>query len=226
MVNKQTEKKFWNLIKDTNAIKEGHFYYTPNYHTKYYVDTEIIFQNPRYVEMVVNRIHEYFSNEDIDYIITPNYRSGYILAHNVGEIFNAHVVLLKRVNRNINFPPEFDIKGNVLIVDDGINTGNSLKQLLSITRHPRISIAGVGIFINRYPGNLEKDFGSLVKPVFSLKKKPFELINVNETTCELCKEYVQLKKALSEKALNESEKESLLLKFQKLEPRLAYGDIE
>lgn len=226
MVNKQTERIFWNLIKDTSAIKEGHFCYTPNYHTKYYIDTEIIFQDPRYVEMVVKRIHEYFSNEHIDYIITPNFRSGYILAHNVGEIFNADVILLKRVDRNINFPPEFDIKGNVLIVDDGINTGNSLKQLLSITRHPEISIAGVGIFINRYPGDLEKDFGGLIKSVFSLKEKPFELINVNENTCELCEEYVQVKKALSGKALNESEKESLLLKFQKLEPRSAYGDIE
>lgn len=225
MVKNKIEKKFWKIIVDTHSIREGHFYYKANFHTQYYIDTFLIFQYSNYVEMVVKELYSYFSDKDIDYIITPNYRSGAILAHNMGEKFNAKVETIRREHGIVNIPPDLNINGNVLIIDDGINTGNSLKQLLNISRNARISIEGIGIFIDRYIGNLEKDFNGLVRSIVTLRGTPYEIVNIDEKPCKLCKEYIRVKKALSgAKDLNS--KKDLLRKMKKLELRCVYGDID
>jgi orotate phosphoribosyltransferase len=226
-----SDEIFRRIILDNDAIKDGHFYYTHNYHSKYFIDTNMIFQHPDFVEKVVNNLDEKLQNDEIDYVITANFQGGNILAHNIAEMHNAKVVLINRINGNVIIPSKLNIKGNVLIVDDGINTGNSLKQLLSITRNSAISISGIGIFIDRYPGDLKKDFGGLVRAVISFKKEPYNIINVYEENCSLCERYNEImeKKAQANKEfmkMTKEEKEELMIELDRLELKSVYSDVD
>lgn len=225
MINYNVDSEFWNIILECNAIREGHFYYTWEYHTKYYIDTDMLFQWPENVEKVGDVLYKIFSNKkNIDYILTPNYRGGLLLAHNIGERFNTPVILLPRNKGIINFPIERDIKGKAVIIDDGINTGNSIKQLLKISQNFGIEIIGVGIFIDRYVKDLEKSFLGLVKSVITLPKE-YSLLNITEKSCPLCQKYKNIVEEL-ETTDNETKRKELLGKKKDFELKSAYGDIE
>lgn len=220
---KNTEKKFFKLIVDTDALVKGHFYFTGDYHAQYYIDTEQIFQYPKYVEMVCKELYRHFSNKYVDYILTPNYRGGAILAHNLGESFNAKVMVLRRERGIISTYPPLEINGNILIVDDGINTAGSLNQILNILTAYDVSLVGIGVFINRYPGKLEGDLKNLVTSIINLNKEPYNLVPSSD--CELCKRDFYLKKEL----LNTTDyykKRELLYHIKELELKCAYGDID
>ena len=50
------EKSIIEKILSSGAIKEGHFFYTPNIHTNFYIDTNILFQNPDYVMEIAQQL--------------------------------------------------------------------------------------------------------------------------------------------------------------------------
>lgn len=221
MVN---ERIIWETIKANSAIIEGHFFYPNEFHSQYFIDTNILFQYPSFVETVVEGLDEKLHLEDIDYVVTPNYQGGHILAHYFADRYNAEVKLFNRKDGIIRFPPRLNIKGDILIVDDGINTGNSLIQLLRITRDPNVSIKGIGVLINRYPGDLENDFKGLAKYILSLTKEPYNLIDLRKKDCHLCSEYNKLKSMMNSELARDI-RETLQGKLNELEIRPIYSDL-
>ncbi len=226
MVNGVNNSRFFDMIVDTNSLLEGHFYYTGEYHTRYCIDTDLIFQHPKYVDQVGEALYELFkSSGDIKYVITPNYRGGILLAHNVAERFNAKVILLGRERGIINISPEMEISGKGLIIDDLINTGDSLKQLLKLLSSAGVDYIGAGIFVDRYVGNLEMDFRGLVKALLHLKQEAYEIIDTTRVPCRLCQEFKRVAHALESETDDEARKDLVRLK-NIYEVRCAYGDAQ
>ncbi len=224
MVVNSTNKKFLKIIYEANAVIEGHFIYTNNYHSGIFIDTDLIFQYPYYVEMIIVDLYQFFKDQKVDYIISPNYRSGAILAHNLGEKFNSKVMIIRRERGFVDTTSVENIKGNVLIVDDGINTGNTVTQILRITRNQDVKIVGMGFFINRYINDLGKDFRNIqVESILSLNEPRYKL--VEKEKCNLCKEYRKIKEELKNRDMNDNMRKTLLGKKNKLKIKPAYGDI-
>jgi len=216
--------KLWNTIVQSKAIVEAHFYYDSNYHTPYYVDTDLFFEDPARVERVAAIMYKNLRIQGkIDYVVTPNYRGGFLLAHHIAERLNSPVVLSRRRKGIITLPPDRDIKGKVVIVDDGLNTGNSIKRLLEALTRTGASVVGIGVFIERYVGDLN-NFHGLVKPIISVPPD-YRLIDRRITPCELCEEYKKTLRKLEEEGEDRVSKEDYAKK-EKLEPKCAYGDSE
>jgi len=225
MVKIKSAQKFWQIIVGSNSIIEGHFFFKSYYHTRYIIDTSIIFQYPHNVETVSRAIYKSFSRRKIDCIVTPNHRSGVLLAHNIGDKFNANIEVLKRERGIINIPPGLNIRGNVLIIDDGINTGDSLAQVLSLSKFPNTKIVGVGIFIDRYIGDFEKDFKFPYKSIISVKNDPYNIINTKEERCPLCDEYRKTKIAIN-RTTDIDKIDELQQRLKGLDLQCAYVDVE
>ncbi len=222
MIKEDNEGHFWNIIMSAKAVINGHFKFTEKYHTKYYINTDILFQSPEFVNDVVSKLSEFFKDLSINYVITANYRSGAIMAHNIGELFNAQVLIFKRNEGVIKFKSDLNIEGKVLIIDDGISTGNTIKQLLTFALKNKLEIVGIGLFINRYIGDIEKDFGAYnIKSILSLKNTTYECTNIEKHECEQCTEYESISKDLKNEIDIDKQKE-LLEDKERLKLRSAY----
>jgi len=186
MVNGIHNSPIWSKIEDYNIIQEGHFSYTLDWHTNLFVNIEQFFQFPGNVEMVAKELYELFTASDgIDFVVTPNHRGGYILAHHLAETTKSTVVIMQRKNGTI-IPMGFKGHGKAIIIDDGINTGNSIKQTLRILELNNIEVVGIGVFIERYIANYEDDFHGLLKAVINL---PDVYRLVPQSQCLICAEY-------------------------------------
>jgi len=216
------EDKAWDLIVSCEGIKEGHFYYTWEYHTKYIIDIDKIFQWPENVEKIGESIYIMYKDKDIDYIITANHRSGLLLSHDVGERFNVPVILVKRLRGVIDISSISDVRGKALIIDDGINTGNTIKQLLKMLSPVGIEIVGVGVFINRYTGDLQHDFKNLVRYILDLPED-FHLVHIDK--CPYCKRQNELVREL-QKIKDINKKRIIQQEIESLKPVCAYQDVQ
>lgn len=172
-------------------------------------------------------MYERFKDENVTYVLTPNKIEGYLLAHNIAERFNAFVTYVHREEDQL-FLPEICISSNekVLIVDDGINTGNSLKTLVLIVGEKiKAEIVGASIFLDRYVGTLEEDFrGIKIETLISLPEYP--IFDMQNEECPLCKEYGKVSGELREisKEKKGTKRYFDLLKSKMLlELRPAYG---
>ncbi len=204
------------------AIKEGHFYYTWDYHTKYLIDTDKLFQLPKYVEKVGESLYKMYEGKNIDYIITANHRSGLLLSHDIGDRFNVPVILIKRLGGIVDISTLSDIRGKALIIDDAINTGNTIKQLLKMVSPIGIEIRGIGVFINRYPGNLQEDFQGLVRYIVDLSPI-YPLVHIDK--CPICMKRNELLRDF-QNIEGEEKKEKIQQEIKHLQPTCAYNDVQ
>lgn len=210
------------------ALKKGHFSYTDRYHTHAFIDTDLLFQYPKIVGEVVENIYNCFSSFTINYVITPNFRSGAILSHNIAEKFNANVILLRRKRGEVTIPPDLELSGNGLIIDDGISTGETLKKLLKIEVKTDINIIGIGVVLDRYIKDPAKEFSpAIFKSVLSLRESPFKLIDTYEeiNKCPQCNRTIEISRLLK-KEEDFVKKDVLKKELKLLKLKSAYGDVD
>ena len=226
MVRMNEGLKFWNTLLSRQAIVEGHFYYGDEtgdrYHTEYFVDTDVFFQYPVEVIRVGEALyHKLRSKKEVDRVVTPSSRGGLLLAHHVAERFNAQVVLANRRRRVISLPADFDAKGTAVIVDDGISTGNSIRQLESLLDRAGVEILGAGVFVERYVGNLS-DFFADFKAIVNVPTA-YRLTDKSKQKCRLCEAYLDTIRKIEIETDEKKRAEHQSMRA-KLEPRCAYGE--
>jgi len=154
------------------------------------VDTSYIFQWPRYRKKYGSELYNVFSDLPITVVLAPSRGMGSALANDVGARFGAKtrsISAIRREGRLITTDLPLTETDKVLVVDDGINTGNSLTQLLEdLSQKFHCECLGVGIFIDRYIGDLEKDFSTvgMFVTLFSLKNG-YPIVHYER--CRACK---------------------------------------
>ncbi len=218
------------IVRKCNAIQEGHYSFTGEYHSNIKIATYLVFSRPKYTNIVGKTIFDRFRNDGVTFVLTPNRIEGYLLAHNVAERFNADVAYVIREKDQLFFPEiQIEPTEKILIVDDGLNTGNSLKSLVLLIREQiRAEIVGAGIFVNRYIGDIKKDFSDTrVEAVVSFPEyRIFRLSECGGRKCPYCREYEAVVTELKELSRDGEERTtryfSLMKKKLSLEIKPAY----
>ncbi|NLY77244.1 MAG: orotate phosphoribosyltransferase [Tissierellia bacterium] len=176
--------KVLEIFQRTGALKEGHFILTSGRHSSQYLQCAQIFQYPDYSEQITALLAQNFSEDYIDVVIGPAI-GGIILSYEMGRLLGVKTLFAERENGIMTLRRDFKISqgSRVLVVEDVVTTGGSVKEVIELVDKAGGKVVGVGAIVDRSNGKV--DFGCKFSSVISMEIPSFE-----KAECPLCKQGV------------------------------------
>ncbi len=183
-----TKERVLEILKEADVLLEGHFLLTSGKHSEKYLQCAKIFQNTKYSEPLCKALAEKFENDNVDVVIGP--AIGAIqMSYEVSRWLGVRNIFAERENGKMTLRRNFEIKKGerVLVVEDVVTTGGSVKEVLDIVKEQGGDIVGVGVIVNRSGG--KADFGTRLESVIEVEVEAF-----SPEDCPLCKKEIPLVK--------------------------------
>ncbi len=170
------------VFKEKEVMLEGHFLLTSGRHSDKYMQCAKLFQYADVSERICRQLAEQFSDIEIDLVAGPAI-GGIIMAYEMGRQLNVKNVFAERENGKMTFRRGFSIPegARVLVTEDVVTTGGSVKEVMELIRSLGGVVAGVGSVVDRSNGSV--DFGVPFRAVLSM-----EVVSYAPEECPLCKE--------------------------------------
>jgi len=176
------------IFEMAGAVKEGHFLLTSGLHSPVYWEKFRILQYPNYTEKLCQLIAQYFKELDlkVELIAGPT-TGGIIVAFETARQMGVKGIFAEKEEGIRVFRRDFNIAPDerVLIVDDILTTGSSIRGTMSAVRKLGGIVIGVGVLVNRSAGEI--DFGV---PLFSCVRSSAVVYRADE--CPLCVAHIPL----------------------------------
>ena len=146
-------EEYIKIFKDSGALLDGHFILTSGRHSSSYFQCAKLLQYPKYLELFSKNIADHFKENEIDLVVSPAI-GGIVLGTEVGRLLRKRTVFAERVDGEMKLRRGFEIKTNekILIVEDVITTGGSVKEVMSLVQSFGADIIGVGVIVDRSSG--------------------------------------------------------------------------
>ncbi len=168
------------IFKDKEVMLEGHFLLTSGRHSDKYLQCAKLFQYADVSEQICKQLAEQFQGAKIDLVAGPAI-GGIIMAYETGRQLGVKNVFAERENGIMTFRRGFTVPegANVLVTEDVVTTGGSVKEVMELIRSMGGNIAGVGSVVDRSNGKV--DFGVPFKSVLAM-----EVVSYDPDNCPLC----------------------------------------
>ncbi len=149
---------------DVGAIKEGHFLLASGRHSATYVEKFDLLRNPVATSEICEGFAKRFSGETIDLVAGPT-TGGILLAFEVGRQLRTNAVYAERTGsgtdaREFKRGTTFSPGQRVLVVDDILTTGGSIRETLIALEKVQAEVVGVGVLVDRSGGTVQ--FGDIL----------------------------------------------------------------
>ena len=140
------------ILKDTNALLEGHFILSSGLHSKQYIQCAKLLSNPKAAESICSSLVEKINNKfnNIDIILAPAV-GGIVVGYEVGRQMKIKTIFAERVNGKLSLRRDFSIpkQTNVLIIEDVITTGKSALECYELIKIIKANLVGFVCIIDR-----------------------------------------------------------------------------
>jgi orotate phosphoribosyltransferase len=173
------------MMKKFGVLKEGHFLLTSGKHSDRYFEKFRILENPPVCELFAKAVADRFRGDKVTAVCGPT-TGGIIIAYEVARQLGTRCIIAekaesgRKVGRGFRLGPE----DRVLVVDDVMTTGGSIRETLAALEPHGSKIIGVGVFVDRSAG---VDFGV---PLFGAFKQQVAAFEAGD--CRLCRQGVPL----------------------------------
>ena len=174
------------ILKETNALLEGHFILSSGLHSPQYVQCAQLMSKPSEAFKICSSLSEKIKKEfkEFDLILSPA-MGGIIVGYEIGRILNKETIFSERVNGDFKLRRDFKINKNqkVLIIEDVITTGKSSLECSKIVEDNNAIIVGYACLIDRSNGKsaIKEKIVSQVKidiPTYTEKNLPKSLLTL------------------------------------------------
>lgn len=182
-----SEKEVEKLLVDNGVILRGHFLLTSGLHSDVYFEKFMILENPRISSLLCSSIALHFSSQDIDKVIGPT-TGGTILAYEVAKQLGVLAGVAEddgEGKRVIKRGSSVKKGERILVVDDVLTTGGSLKATIAAVERMEGEIVGIGVMIDRSSTALNLRYS-----LYAVYEHAVE--NFKPEDCPLCKNGVPL----------------------------------
>ncbi|MDP4152261.1 MAG: orotate phosphoribosyltransferase [Bacillota bacterium] len=188
-----TEQRVLEIMKDAGVLLEGHFLLTSGRHSNRYLQCAKIFQHPNYSEELCAALAEKFKDDNIELVIGPA-MGAVQMAYEVSRQLHVQNFFTEREDGVMKLRRGFHVEPGtrVLVVEDVVTTGGSVKEVIDLIKEAGGVPAGVGVIVDRSAG--KTDFGCKLASVISLDVESWEAEN-----CPVCKTGIPLVKHGSRK---------------------------
>ncbi|RZO49797.1 MAG: orotate phosphoribosyltransferase [Candidatus Pelagibacterales bacterium] len=178
-------KESLKILKETEALLEGHFILSSGLHSDQYVQCAKLLSHPNKAEIICSslceKIRKFF--DKIDIILSPAV-GGIVVGYEVGRQLSVETIFCERVDGELVLRRGFKIpkKSNVLIVEDVVTTGKSALECADLIKRNNSKLLGYACIIDRSDSNI------LIKSeIISQVKIDIKTFKENEIPSELQK---------------------------------------
>ena len=177
-----TPEEVLGIFKESGALLEGHFLLTSGRHSRQYMQCARVLQYPHHAARLGEALAQAFQDKGIDVVIGPA-MGGILVAHEVGKALGTKALFTERENGVMKLRRGFELQPGekVLVVEDVITTGGSVREVLEVVKSYGAEPVGVGVLVNRSGGKV--DFGVPLASLLEIQIESFEPEN-----CPLCAE--------------------------------------
>jgi len=152
------------IFQKSGAILEGHFLLASGLHSPIYWEKFQVLQSPSYTEQLCHMITTHFQKQNIQVVAGPT-TGGIILAFETARQLGVRGVFAEKEGATERaFRRGFSISPGerVLIVDDILTTGSSIRQVMAAVTKQGGKVIGIGVLVDR--SEQKPEFGV---PLFS-----------------------------------------------------------
>lgn len=178
------EERFLADLERIGALKSGHFLLASGRHSDRYVEKFDLLRDPSATEDVCAELIELLGDDaEVDVVVGPT-TGGILLAFEIARQLDLPAAYAERARdgaserafkRGTTFPPG----AVVLVVDDILTTGGSVRETLAALERHNVRVRAVAVLVDRSGGTV--DFGA---PLRSLARLQIATWEVEE--CPLC----------------------------------------
>ena len=143
------------IFRSTEALLDGHFVLTSGRHSASYFQCAKVLQPPEYLTAFSIMIADEFEGQAPDVVISPAI-GGVVLGTEVGTQLGCRTIFAERKEGKMVIRRGFHIeKGEkVLVVEDVITTGGSVREVMDLVENAGGNILGVGVLVDRSNGTV------------------------------------------------------------------------
>ena len=175
------------VLRNTNALLEGHFVLSSGLHSPSYVQCAKLLSNPSKAEKICLSLSKKIKKKikKIDTILSPA-MGGIIIGYEIGKLLKKETIFCERVSGKFVLRRGFNIKKNskVLIVEDVITTGKSSLECVKLIKKSGAKLVGFACIIDRSNNKnlkIKKKIVSQIKlniPTYKKNNLPSKLKNI------------------------------------------------
>lgn len=168
------------VFKDSGVLKKGHFILTSGRHAGQYMQMAQALQDAKVTELLCRNLAENFKGQEIDLVVSPAV-GGLIVGYEMSKILGTRNIFCERENGEMRLRRGFTISPGerVLVVEDVVTTGGSVKEVIKVVEDAGGEIVGVGVLVDRSNGKV--DFGYPFAALLSIEVASYE-----PDECPLC----------------------------------------
>ena len=177
------------IFQQSKTILKGHFLLTSGAHSPIYWEKFRVLESPHHTEQLCRMIADHFRKQNIQVVAAPT-TGGIILAFETARQLGVRGIFAERegatervFRRGFSINPE----ERVLIVDDILTTGSSIRQVMAAVTKQGGRVIGIGILVDRSEPGVE--FGV---PLFSCLRSITPAYTPQN--CPLCAAHIPLVK--------------------------------
>lgn len=177
-----TQERALKIFKEAGVLMKGHFLLTSGRHSNCYLQCAKIFRNTKYSEELCAELAECYWNDGIEIVVGPA-MGAVQMAYEVSRWLHCENFFTERgEDGKMALRREFVVRPGqkVLVVEDVVTTGGSVREVMDLVRKSGGIIAGVGSVVDRTGGKV--NFGVPYRSVVSLEFESWE-----PQDCPLCK---------------------------------------
>jgi len=184
------QREAMRMLEEAGAVLRGHFQYASGRHGDTYIEKFRLLEKPRVTEALCRRIAEHFRPLGPQIVVGPT-TGGILLAHetakHLGEGINAYFAERSDGGgRYLGRGFAVEAGQRVLVVDDVLTTGGSVRDTLDAVDAAGGRPIGVGLVVDRTNG--ATDFGGL--NLFACLS--IEVASYEPSACTLCADGIEL----------------------------------
>lgn len=169
------------LLQSTGAVLSGHFRLASGLHSAQYIEKFRIMEDPGATGALCGLVAEHFREAEPVVVAGPA-MGGVILAFETARQLGVRSIFAEKDSSGrLVFGRGFEVAAGerVLVVDDVLTTGGSVRQVLTLLRELGAEVVGVGFLIDRSGGTV--DLGT---PFFACHTMSIE--SYDPSACPLC----------------------------------------
>lgn len=180
------------IFERTGALLSGHFLLSSGKHSDRYVEKFNLLRRPAETEMVCREFVNRFEADRIDIVAGPT-TGGILLAFEVARQMRVMAAYAERaaegsLAREFRRGTIFQPGARVLLIDDILTTGGSIRETVIALEALDVAITGIGVLVDRSNGAVT--FGRYpVHPLISMKVDAWEAAD-----CPLCARGIPVEK--------------------------------
>ncbi len=175
---------------ESQALLNGHFLLSSGKHSPVYLEKFQVLQYPEYVEAMCKEMARRFKDDHVEVVLGPT-TGGVLLAYEVGKQLKVRGIFAEREDAAAKrvLRRGFVIKPGerVLLVDDILTTGGSVRETIQAIDDFKGVLVGVAVLADRSIAPL--DFGARLESLLKMEVEQYD-----PESCPLCAQGIPLTK--------------------------------